>query len=185
MVDIVKALYENFECRVIHNNQLTEAFEIKTGVKQGCILSPILFSLAIDWIMKSILGNRRTGIQWTLNSMLEDLDYADDIGLLSNRHRDLQEKTEELSSTASFIGLKVNERKTQIFRKNATITDPIKINGNPLEDVDEFVYLSSKINTDGDCMTEVTTRISKAGQAFSMLRNIWKSSYLYILKLWN
>ena len=75
-VDIVESLHENFECRVwtnewmnwiliflIHNNKLTEVFEIKTDVKQGCILSPILFSLAIDWIMNSILGNKRTEIQ--------------------------------------------------------------------------------------------------------------------------
>ena len=178
VVNIIQALYENFECRVIHDNKLTEAFEVKTGVKQGCILSPLLFSLAIDWIMLKTLGQRRTGIQWSLTSILEDLDYADDLGLLSSRHQDIQGKTENLAAAANQVGLKVNEQKTQVLRKNARTDEPIQLNGKPLEDVQEFNYLGSKITTDGDCMTEINSRISKAGQAFGMLRNIWKTNNL-------
>ena len=45
-------MYEGTKCSVVHEGQLTEAFEIRTGVRQGCLLSPFLFLLAIDWIMK-------------------------------------------------------------------------------------------------------------------------------------
>ncbi|XP_052238523.1 uncharacterized protein LOC127849810 [Dreissena polymorpha] len=48
LVNVIRSLYENFECRVIHNNQVTEPFKVETGVKQGCILLPLLFSMAID-----------------------------------------------------------------------------------------------------------------------------------------
>ena len=79
LVNIIQSLYKNFECRVIHNNELSEPFKVNTGVKQGCILSPLLFSLAIDWVMRCSTQGKRQGIQWTLTSVLEDLDYADDI----------------------------------------------------------------------------------------------------------
>ena len=182
LVNIIQSLYDEFECRVIHNNQLTEPFMVNTGVKQGCILSPLLFSLAIDWLMRGVTQGRRQGIQWTLTTVLEDLDYADDLGLLSSRYQDAQQKTESLSRVASTIGLKVNAKKTQALRKNTTNNNPIMVNGNPLEDVQEFTYLGSKVTSDGDCIQEINARISKANQAFAMLRTIWRSTGLNIKK---
>ena len=106
--------------------------------------------------------------------MLEDLDYADDISLLSGRYQDIQDKTETLSVTSCSVGLKISKRKTKVLRKNTRIKDAVRINNTPLEEVAEFVYLGSKVTAAGDCTTEISTRISKAGQAFGMLRNIWK-----------
>ena len=53
LVNMIKNSYEGMSCRVIHDGQLTKNFEIRTGVRQGCLLSPFLFILAIDWIMKT------------------------------------------------------------------------------------------------------------------------------------
>ena len=92
LVNIIQALFENFECQVIHNNQLTEPFRVDTGVKQGFILSPVLFSMAMDWLMRTVTQGRCQGIQWTLMTTLEDLHYADNIGLLSSKQQDAQQK---------------------------------------------------------------------------------------------
>ena len=51
-VNIIKTLYENSKCAVKVNSSLTDWFFIKTGVRQGCILSPLLFGITIDWVMK-------------------------------------------------------------------------------------------------------------------------------------
>nr|KAG5692327.1 hypothetical protein BaRGS_009537 [Batillaria attramentaria] len=73
-------------CRIAHAGQLSESFEVKTGVRQGCLLSPFLFLLVIDWIMKTTTAGRKNGIQWTLWTQLDDLDFADDLALLSHSH---------------------------------------------------------------------------------------------------
>ncbi|KAK2143234.1 hypothetical protein LSH36_861g02002 [Paralvinella palmiformis] len=57
-------------CRVIHSGQILKQFEVKTGVRQGCLLSPFLFLLAIDGITKIYTKQRRNGIQLTLSTQL-------------------------------------------------------------------------------------------------------------------
>ena len=175
IVRVIRALYENFECRVAHNNKLSDTFQVKSGVRQGCILSPILFSLAIDWIMHKTLDGRRQGIQWTLTSILEDLDYADDLSLLASRHQDIQQKTNNLAKHAALIGLKVNTGKTKVLKINATVRESLSLEDKQLEEVEEFIYLGSEVTNDGNCFKEVKNRIGKARQAFGMLRNVWKS----------
>jgi len=93
IVNVVKLLYSDPQCRVLYGTNLTESFKVTTGVKQGCLLSPLLFILAMNWIMEDTIKDRRRGIRWTLTSVLEDLDYADDVALLSGKHTDMQEKT--------------------------------------------------------------------------------------------
>ena len=63
LVKVIQFPNENFECRVIHNNLLTEPFWVKTGVKQGCSLSPTLFTLTMDWQLKQTTQGKRQGIQ--------------------------------------------------------------------------------------------------------------------------
>ena len=149
-MNIIQALCENFECRVIHNNQVTEPFRVGTGVKQGCILSPVHFSMAVDWLMRTVTQGRHQGIRWILMTVLRDLHYADDISILSSKHQDDQQKAERLSKTANTIGLKVNTKKAQGPRKNTRVNDPVMIDGEHLEDVDEVAYLDPNVTTTGD-----------------------------------
>ena len=141
LVKVIQSLYENFECRVIHNNLLTEPFWVKTGVKQGCSLSPTLFTLAMDWLLKQTTQGKRQGIQWTLSSVLEDIDYADDIALLSRRHQDAQAKTSGLDEIAYTMGRRINTQKTKIMRNKNTSNTPVIICEKELEEVNEFTYL--------------------------------------------
>lgn len=54
------------------------------------LLSPFLFLLVIDWILKTATSDRRNGIEWT---QLDDLDFADDLALLSHNHNQMQDMT--------------------------------------------------------------------------------------------
>ena len=64
-VNLIRNSHEGLSCRVVHEGKLTEKFDVKTGVRQGCLLPPFLFILAIDWIMKAVTNRKRNGIQWT------------------------------------------------------------------------------------------------------------------------
>ena len=62
-VDIIKALYEGFSCQVIHAGKLSESFEISSEVRQGCLLSPLLFLVVLDWVTKKAYGSSGKDIQ--------------------------------------------------------------------------------------------------------------------------
>ena len=60
---------------------------------RGCLLSPFLLILVIDWVMKTATKEKGNGIQWMMLTQLNDLDFADDLALLSHSHRQMQDKT--------------------------------------------------------------------------------------------
>ena len=79
------ATYDGAKCRVLHKGKLSEAFEVHSGVRQCCMLSPILFLIVLDDVIKAALvSHRNKGLRWTMNSFLQHLDYSDDICLLSH-----------------------------------------------------------------------------------------------------
>ena len=116
IVQLIKAFYTNFKCTV--GTSPGTGFEVKSGVRQGCVMSSLLFILSIDWVMRSTMNRNNRGIRWTLLSSLEDIDYADDLALLSHSEAHMQNKTTDLQRNASKIGLKINIKKTEVMHLN-------------------------------------------------------------------
>ena len=83
---MIKLLYIDSICAVLDDGKESEWFHVKTGVRQGCVMSGFLFLLVIDLVMKKTAKDNNTGIRWRMMSQLEDLDFADDIALLSTSH---------------------------------------------------------------------------------------------------
>ena len=111
LVNMIKNSYEEMSCRVIHDGQLTNNFEIMTGVRQECLLSPFLLILDIDWIMKTETKGKGNGMQWTLLTQLDDLDFADDIALMFHSHRQMQHKTTYLARISAQVRRAENQQK--------------------------------------------------------------------------
>ena len=108
----------------------TDNFSVKSGVRQGCIISPILFNITLDYIMRQSTQNARHGIQWTMFSQLEELDYADNSALLSTNARHLQQKANVLNENAKKAGVHINMKNTKVMHLNLTGPHPqIMIDG--------------------------------------------------------
>ena len=95
-------------------------------------MSGFLFVLAVDWIIRTVLAETPLGIRWRMMTKLEDLDFADDIALLSSSHDHMQQKTTKLYETAKKIGLNINKKKTEVLRINSKNPAAITINNEAL-----------------------------------------------------
>ena len=177
-VTIIQQMYENATCQVIHDGKLTEPFSVLTGVRQGCLLSPMIFLMVIDWVMRQSTAGKKTGIQWTFTEQLEDLDFADDISLLSHRQQDAQEKLCRVAEEAEKTGLRIHTGKTEVMRMNNRQQDPLQLYGENIKEVDKFTYLGSVVSKDGGTDEDIKSRINKARYTFNTLRPIWKSTAL-------
>ena len=163
---------------MIHEGKLTEPFFVQTGVRQGCLLSPTIFLIVIDWVMRKATKDRRMGIQWTLTKQLEDLDFADDISLLAHRHEDAQTKLEHVAEEAEKVGLQININKTEVMRVNNNRQEAIQLQGKEIKEADSFTYLGSVVRKDGGTDEDIRNRINKARHAFNTLRPIWRATSL-------
>jgi len=86
--------------------------DILTGVRQGCVLSPFLFLIVIDFLMRKTVDGRDYGITCGTRK-LTDLDFADDITLISDSPVTLQDMTTELHGNAAKVGLWISAEKTR------------------------------------------------------------------------
>ena len=124
--------------------------------------------------------DRRRGIRWTLSTVLEDLDYADDITLLSRSFNDMQEESDRLNRFARQVGLKNSPNKTEVLLGllnrslvigllDISAPLPIKIGQLHLATTQQFTYLGSTICSEGGADLVIRQRIAKARRAFAKL----------------
>ncbi|VDP34362.1 unnamed protein product [Schistosoma margrebowiei] len=127
--------------------------------------------------MKTSTSEGKHGIQWTSRMQLDDLDFADDLALLSQTQKQMQEKTNSVAAASAAVGLNIHKWKSKVLRYNTAYTDPITIDREDSEDVKTFTYLGSIIDEHGGSDADVKARIGKA-RAYLQLRNIWNSKQL-------
>ena len=104
IVRAVMSLYDGAKTRVRVGSAYSEEFEIKAGVHQGSVLSPLLFAALVDVITE----NARRGV-------INELLYADDLVLMSKDMEDLKERFWNWEDALESKGLKVNTRKTKVM----------------------------------------------------------------------
>ena len=93
---------------------LSAYFLIKTGVRHGNILSPILFNLVLDWILRNTIDNEIDGIFFGPDCHVADLDYVDELALLQPDEQSMQSTLDTLSEKAAAVGLTIKPSKTKV-----------------------------------------------------------------------
>ena len=94
------------------NGSLTEWFDIESGVKQGCVLSPILFSMFINDLIVEL---RSSGCGIDIDGVIKiaSLLYADDVVVLANSEKVLQQLLSIVNQWCLKWGINVNPTKTK------------------------------------------------------------------------
>lgn len=123
-------------------------------MRQGCILSPKLFNIYTEDIFNNsnLLGIKIAGKNIT------NLRYADDTALMAESEEALQRIVDEVKMKSLEKGLKMNTKKTKtmvISRNTSAPQVSVKVDGETLEQVQSFKYLSQTITADGKTDTEI------------------------------
>ena len=108
-----------------------------------------------------------------------DLDFADDICLLTSNCNNMQKKTSNLHETALPVGLKINTGKTKMIslHDNSRKT-PLASNGENIEEEENFTYIGTNISKDNGTTKDIMARINKTRTSFCKLRAFWKTTSL-------
>ena len=110
LVQVIQTLYENSSSAVLLNNQQGEFFQTTVGVRQGCLLSPVLFNIFLEKIMQETLQDHHTSI--SIGHF--NLRFADDIDLMGGSNTELQALTDKLDNRASAYGMEVSTKKSEL-----------------------------------------------------------------------
>jgi len=172
---ILKMFYHGYECSVLNNGCENNWFLVNSGVRQGCNISPLLFIIATDYLMKTVESSHRNGLRWNLTSKLNYLAYADDICLFSTTIEGIKQITTDLATKAAKVGLKINKKKTKVMGNNFTADGNVEVMGEELENVSEFTYLGAVVNKTGGGTADLQSRIHKATGTFRLLAKVWRS----------
>ena len=130
----------------------TDWFQIGKGVCQGCILSPCLFNFYAEYIMINAgLEEAQAGIK-NAGRNINNLRYADDTTFTAES-RGTKSVLMKVKEESEKVGLKLNIQKTKIMA-SGPITS-WEIDGETVQTVSDFIFLGSKITTDGDCSHEI------------------------------
>lgn len=192
---ILRLLHDDMTATVVGNSGCeTDPFKVETGVKQGCIIAPTLFSIFIATILHLTSQSLPEGLKFVyrtdgglfninrfraktkvLTSSIMELQYADDNALVALSEEELQSIMDAFARAYQLLGLDINIKKTQILYQPAPGTSPkvptIHVANNTLENVDQFMYLGSLLSTRSDIDAEIHHRIGCASAAFARLRD--------------
>ena len=142
LICLLRNLYAGQEATVRTGHGKTDWFQIGKGVCQGCILSPCLFNLHAEYIMRNArLDEAQTGIKIARRN-INNLRYVDDTTFMAESEEELKSHLMKMKEDSEKVGLKLNIQKTKIMA-SGPITS-WQIDGETVETVSDFIFLASK-----------------------------------------
>ena len=166
---LLRYLYAGQEATVRTGHETTDWFQIGKGVCQGCTLSPCLFNLHAEYIMRNTgLDEAQAGIKIARRN-INNLRYADDTTLMEESE-ELKRLLMKVKEESEKVGLKINIQKTKITASGPITSWPI--DG---ETVTDFILGGSKITADGNCSHEIKRHLLLGRKVMTNLDSILKS----------
>ena len=140
---IFDILYPFFEATVRTGHGTTDWFQIGKGVRQGSILSPCLFNLNAEYIMRNAgLEEAQTGIKIARGN-IKNFRYADDTTLMAESEEELKSLLMKVKEESEKVGLKLNIQEAKIMASGPTTS--WEIDGETVETVSDFIFWAPKL----------------------------------------
>lgn len=117
---IIKIYSDNYTARIGHNGQFYKPIHIETGVKQACVMLPIIFLVMVDCVMRNTTDGK-TRINWNTSTKPEGLEFVNDVCLITRYKYNIQ--TNKAANVAKEIGLHINKDKTELLKRNTEDED--------------------------------------------------------------
>ena len=169
------------------NGKQSKPFHVGVGLRQGCVLSPLLFIVYMNWIDKCSQADECATIG---NCKISLLLFADDLVLLSSTESGLQRALNSFEDACNTAGMKISTAKTEVLHLSRNPDQCVlQVNGATLKQVEKFKYLGVAFTSDGRQHEELDTRIGKASAVMRALhysvvikRELSKKAKLSIFK---
>ena len=176
----VKSFYESSRACVRVGDSVSEWFPVRVGLRQGCVMSPWLFNLYMDGVVREVnarilgggLSLENAGREWSLKQLL----FADDTALVADTEEKLGQLVEEFGRVCRRRKLRVNVGKSKVMRCTRELGGRrlnIGLDGEQLEEVDCFKYLGSSIAANGRVESEVKARVNEVGKVLGGLKQMF------------
>ena len=170
---LLRNLYAGQEATVRTGHGTADWFQIGKGVCQGCILSPCLFNLYVEYIMRNAgLDEAQAGIKIEGRN-INNLRYADDTTLMAESEEELKSLLMKVKEESEKVGLKLSSQKTKIMAFSPITS--WEIDGERVETVSDLIFLGSEITADGDCSHEIKRHLLLGRKVMTNLDSIFKS----------
>ena len=173
MAQIINSLSQNPDLNGRTGHGTIDWFQIGKGVCQGCILSPCLFNLYAEYIMRNArLDEAQAGIKIARRN-ISNLRYADDTTLMAESEEELKSRLMKMKEDCEKVGFRLNIQKTKIMA-SGPITS-WQIDEKTMEIVADFILGGSKITPGGDCSHEIKRPLLLRRKVMTKLDSILKS----------
>ena len=170
---LLRNQYVGQEVIVSTEHGTTDWFQIRKGVRQSCILSPYLFNLYAEYIMKNAgLEEAQAGIR-IAGRNINNLRYADDTTLMAESEEELKSLLMKVKEESEKVCFKLNIQKTKVMASGPSTS--WQIDGETVETVSDFIFGGSKITADGDCSHEIKRCLLLGRKVMTNLDSIVKS----------
>ena len=171
---LLRNLYAGQEATIRPGHGTTDWFQMGEGVRQSCIMSPCLFNLYAEYIMRNAeLDEAQAGIKIARRN-INNLRYADDTTLMAESEEELKSLLMTVKEEGEKVGLKLNIQKTKIMASG--LITSWQIDGETVETMRDVIFLGSKITADGDCSHEIKRCLLLRRKVMTNLDSIVSSS---------